>query len=407
MRSARHEVLPMRMLCGLTIVLALCPHGGCKREVPVEAPDASLSKSNARRPSESEGRHEEPTEEVVDAYDEALRLGDAALYSGRFEVARDQFLKAMELRVDSMTPALGAIRALALEGQSEARLQIRERVEKKVSALLSNPETAGSGWLLSARLAIALRDTGRALDAARLAVAELPDMGVSWRVLGEAAMVAEQWDEAIRAFQVATAKGLEAEAGTMERLADAFDEVGNLEAAETAAQSAVEMTGKDKHARRRRLNLLAVIRKRRGDLDGAEESANAARLLGPDDPAVLHNLGSIAEARGRFEDALRLYGEAVSETPVPMTLWRMGHVELALERPEEALASFKRAAGNMDRWTWPASERWKPAYEVGRLYMRASRWGDAIGWFEDSLREARSIEAVRELQGRLAFAKLQ
>ncbi len=405
MGKARRDVLT-RPVC-IFLFLVSSPLG-CRRDEGSEvSADASVGKVNARRPSESEGRHDEPTDEAVDAYDEALRLGDAALYSGRFEVARDQFLKAMELRVDSMTPALGAIRAMTLEGQSEARQQIKERVEKKVTALLSNPDSAGSGWLLSARLAIALRDTGRAIDAARLAVAELPDMGVSWRVLGEAAMVAEQWDEAIRAFQVATAKGLEAEAGTMERLADAFDEVGNLEAAETAAQSAVEMTGRDKHARRRRLNLLAVIRKRRGDLDGAEASANAARVLGPDDPAVLHNLGSIAEARGRFEDALRLYREAVSETPVPMTLWRMGHVELALDRPEDALASFKRAAGNMDRWTWPASERWKPAYEVGRLYMRASLWKDAIGWFEDALREARSVDAIRELQSRLAFARLQ
>jgi tetratricopeptide (TPR) repeat protein len=394
----------MRRLGLLGALVALT---ACSRAPDSSAAPHDEGADNRRRPSEPEARREDPGDGAVDAYEEALKLGDAALYSGRFEVARDHFLKAMALRVDSMTPALGAIRALVLEGQGEARAQIRERIEHKVASLIASPDTAGSGWLLAARLAIALRDTGGALDAARLAVAELPDMGVSWRVLGEAAMLAEQWNEAIRALQTATAKGLEAEAGTVERLADAFDEVGDLPAAERAAQTAVEMTGRDKHARRRRLNLLAAIRKHRGDLDGAEKAANEARLLGPDDPAVLHNLGAIAEARDRLEEAARLYGEAVADTPVPMTLWRLGHVELALDRTEDALGSFKRAAGALERWAWPASERWRPAYDAGKLYARAERWRDAIGWFEDALREARSAVAIRELQSWLAFARLQ
>lgn len=403
-----------RTLVASASVLVTLACGGRSDEVETRTADDAVTLPEGggaapnRRPSESEGRREDDASAAaIDAFDEAMRDGDAALYSGRYEVARVAFLRAMELRVESMSPALGAVRALVLEGQAEARSQIAERIEKKARDLIARPATAGSGWLLLARLALALHDTGGALDAAHMAVQELPEMGVSWRVLGEAAMATEHWGEAVDALQMAVALGLEAEAGTWERLADAQDELGDLQAAERAARQAVEMTGSDPHARRRRLNLLAVILKHRSNLEGAEEVARQALALGADDPAVLHNLGAIAEARGRPEEALEHYRAAVAEVPVPMTLWRLGRLLLERDRPQEALASFKRAAGNLPRWTWPASERWLPAYEVGKLFARAERWGDAIGWFEDALREARTADAIREVQSWLAYARLQ
>lgn len=376
-------------------------------QVPSGPADVRIGTS-PRRPSESEGRQQEDSSQAaIDAYTEAMQLGDAALYSGRYEDARVQFLRAMELRDDRMSPALGAVRAMVIEGRAEARSQIANRIEKKVDDMLGNEHTVGSGWLLAARLALAQGDTGRALDAAHMAVQELPEMGVSWRVLGEAAMAAEHWGEAVEALQMAVALGLEAEAGTWERLADARDELGELDAAERAARQAVEMTGSDPNAQRRRLNLLATILKHRMNLEDAQTVAKRALALGPDDPAVLHNLGAIAEAQNKPQEALDFYRRAVAEVPVPMTLWRLGKLQLELDRPQDALGSFKLAAGNLARWSWPESERWRPAYEVGKLYARAELWPDAIGWFQDALREARTADALREIQSWLAYSRLQ
>lgn len=399
--------MALRWAALLTLVTA-CSASQDGADVAAPKDDVPGQAAPNRRESEGEGRQEGLASDVaVDQFDEQMRLGDSALYSGRFEEAREHFLRAMDLRIDSMAPALGAIRAMVAPGQADAREQIRQRIESKIGKLMEREDTFGSAWLLSARLALALHDPGRALDAAQLAVAELPEMGVSWRVLGEAALAAEHWGVAVDAFQTAVSLGLEAEAGTWERLADAFDELGDLSGAERAARQAVEMTGRDPHAKRRRLNLLAVIIKHRGDLDGAAKVANEARMLGPNDPAVLHNLGVIAEARNRPEEAIEHYQRAVAETPVPMTLWRLGRTQLELDRPNDALASFMRAAGNLERWTWPTSQRWMPAWEVGKLFARANRWQDAIGWFEDALREARSAEAIREIQSWLAYARLQ
>jgi len=400
----------------LTLVWACVVSGACGRGPGPDAIAAGEGVATAaplpdpstnRRPSESEGRSDADDHGGdLDAFDAAMRLGDAELYSGRYEAARVQYLIAMDQRVDSMAPALGALRAMIIDGQAEARTAISERIRKKVERLLTIDETRGSGWLLASRLALAMGDPGKAIDAAHLAVEELPDMGVAWRVLGEAALAAEHWGEAVGALQTAITLGLEAEAGTWERLADGLDELAELDAAEDAARTALGMTGSDPHARRRRLNLLAVILKHRGNLEDALAAAEQARGFGPNDPSVLHNLATIAEARGKPEEAAVLYAQAVAETPVPMTLWRQGRLLLELDRPDEALAAFKRAAANVARWAWPASSRWLPAYEVGKLYARAEHCAEAIGWFDDALREARTAEATREIRSWLGYCRV-
>src|SRR5690606_25602097 len=86
-----------------------------------DAAGGALSPTPNRRPSEEEGRLDAAaTPGELDAFDEAMRLGDAALYSGQYELARVHFMKAMDMRVDSMSPALGALRSLVVEGQAEA-----------------------------------------------------------------------------------------------------------------------------------------------------------------------------------------------------------------------------------------------------------------------------------------------
>lgn len=410
----------------LAALIALAPAGACRGDDPgggadaLEAPDNApvepataaadapdpATPPNRRRPEE-EGRHEDdsatPTER--ERYGAAMVEADAALYSGLYERARERYLAALELQPDSMSPALGALRSMVLDRWREAREGLAARIQQKIDAYAARAETEGAAYLLASRLALALNDVGRALDEARLAVSRLPELGVAWRVLGEAAMAAELWGEAVDAFQTALSLGLQAESGTWERLADALDELGETAAAEEAAKKALALTGDDPNARRRRLNLLAVVHKHAGRLDAAHEAAEQARALGPDDPAVLHNLGSLAEADGRLEDAVALYERGLEVVPSPTTLWRLGHVQLKLDRPNDALASFQRAAGELSRWAWPASTRWLPAYDVGKLFARARRYRDAIGWFEDAMREARTGEATREIVSWLGYAR--
>ncbi|MGM0575779.1 MAG: tetratricopeptide repeat protein [Myxococcota bacterium] len=374
------------------------------------AADAAPSSATEerRRPAEPESRHRDAIgDEELSAYRRAMIEGDAALFSGLFEEARRHYLHAMELRPGKTSPALGALRTMALRGHGEERAAVEQRIRRKVDSYRARPETEGAADLLEARMAIALQRPGEALDKARLAVQRLPDLGVAWRVLGEAEQVNEHWGEAVEAFRKAADLGLAARSGTWERMADALDELGDLEAAEEAARKAVDLTGEDPNAKRRRLNLLGAVVKHRGRLGDAAEILDRAKALGPDDPAVQHNLGTLAEARGDLEEALEHYDRALEAGPVPMTSWRRGHALLKLDRRQEALESFVQAAAHMDRWTWPRSTRWWPAYEIGRLYARASRHEEAAGWFEDAMREARSPPSLREVRSWLAFVRSQ
>ena len=291
-------------------------------------------------------------------------------------------------------------------GNAEARSNIETAIRAKIEAHQKRPETLGAAYLLNARLAIALGNIGEAMDKARLAVQRLPTLGVAWRVYGEAAMAAELWGDAVSALRKAAELGLKAAPGTWERLADSLDELGELKAADKAAREAVRLTGQDRHARRRRLTLLAVVSKHHGELDEAARLLEKALKLGPNDPVVLHNLGSVAEARGQLPEALALYNKSLASTPTPMTSWRLGHLFLKLDKPQKALTAFTKAAAHVARWTWPRSTRWWPAYEVAKLYATARKYKTAAGWFEDALREARTAEATREVRSWLYFVRI-
>ena len=52
---------------------------------------------------------------------------------------------------------------------------------------------------------------------------------------------------------------------------------------------------------------------------------------------------------------------------------------------------------------WPASTRWLPAYEIAKLHLRARAYKTAVRWFEDALRQARTLEAAREIRSFLAY----
>jgi tetratricopeptide (TPR) repeat protein len=374
------------------------------------APTPSTSSEKTRkprRPAEREGRDTLWTTESKDVYRRAMILGSAKYYSGLFEEALAHYLVAMDARPKHMSPALGALRCLGIRGHAEQKANITRTIRKKIDHLSANPSTQGAGYLLGARLAIALGQTGEALDQARLAVQRLPKLGVAWRVLGEAAMTSEEWQQAVNALDEAARLGLQAAPGTWERLADTLDELGDLERAHEAAKKAVELTGNDPHARRKRLNLMAVIQKHQGQYKDALATIGKAEAYGASDPSLIHNKASIIEASGNIKEAIALYREALEITQSPMTAWRLGHALMKLEEFADAFDAFKSAAANMDRWSWPSSTRWMPPFELGKLHFRARLHERSIHWFEIALREAQDFESSKKIRSWLAFVSGQ
>jgi tetratricopeptide (TPR) repeat protein len=378
--------------------------------VEVPAPVQGEEPGNAvqRRLPEEESRLEpEATQAIRSEYSASMMDGSAALYSGQYDEARRQYLRAMDLRPKKMAPALGALRAMAPHGHGEERANVARAVQRRVDDLLANPKTRGAGELLAARKSAALGKPGAAMAHAHLAAAHLPELGAVWRAVGEAAAQSELWSKAVEAYGRALSLGLKARAGTLERLADALDELGHYTEAESAIRESIAKTGSDPHAKRRRLNLLGVVLKHQGQHEAARTVTSSALKLDETDPAVLHNLAAIEEARVKLEVAERLYRKALTETQVPMTSWRLGHLLLKQDRRKEAVRALTDAAARLDRWSWPDSTRWLPAYDVGKVYALAGHEREAIGWFEDAMREARGGKAIREVQTWLTWARVQ
>lgn len=377
--------------------------GNPQDPLPEESPT-----TEHRRTAEVEGRRPpEATPQSRGAFDEAMSRGAAELYSGRFDAARKHFFGAMDLRPDATAAALGALRSMTPRGHGEERSNVERILQRQIDALLSEPKTRGAGRLLAARVAIALGRPGQAMSHAHLAAALLPELGEVWRVVGDAAAQGELWSKAAEAYRKALDLDSAGRVETLERLADSLDELGDYAGAESAARESLEGTGVTDQARRRRLNLLGAILKHRGAHDEARSITSTALELGPDDPAILHNLGSIEEARGRLDSAERLYRKALTQSPVPMTSWRLGHLLLKQDRRKEAVRALTDAAARLDQWTWPKSTRWWPAYDVGRVYALAGHEREAIGWFEDAMRLARGGRSVREVRTWLTWARVQ
>jgi len=348
-----------------------------------------------------------PKKSLIPRYQGEMIEGASALYSGDFSRAKAHYIEAMRLRPERMAPALGALRAMSADKADDTQKRTEAMVRGRVADLEAIPEAEGAAHLLSARLAIALQQPAEALDAARLAVESMPTHGVSWRVLGEAAILAEQWGRAQSSLKRAANLGLNAKAGTWERMANVLDELGELKGAERSARRALELTGSDIHARRRRLNLLAAVLKHRGRLEESSAVLKQAQELGPKDPAVVHNLATLAEAKGEHDAALRLYREALSQGGSPMSSWRYAHLLLKLDRPQEALEAFTAAAAQIERWTWPRSTRWWPAFEVGKMYAKSGHEKEALPWFENALREANVPSDVRSIRSWLSFSRVK
>ena len=324
-----------------------------ERGAPETGDEPSVAAPGSRRPSEGEGRRDAPAPRPqLPPYEQALTEGHAALYSGRFKIARERFLEAMERHPEQPDAILGALQTMLVDGHAEERRGLSERLERQIDELDSTTRTRGAAALLGARLACALKRPDDAMEKAHAAVERLPESSAAWAVLGRAYMLAERWSPCASAFRRAITLSSEAEPHLMEHLADCLDELGEFAQAEELLRQAVAEGGEEPNALRRRRNTLGVVLKHRGQLDEAHESFVQALVSAPDDPAVLHNLATLQEARGEVDKALKTYERALKETGGPMTHWRHGRLLWAQDQTQRALGAFKKAAGRIDRWTW-------------------------------------------------------
>src|SRR5262245_58816588 len=87
----------------------------------------------------------------------------------------------------------------------------------------------------------------------------------------------------------------------------------------------------------------AVAQHEAGRLDQAEAAYRRALLLAPDHPAIVHNLGVVAAAKGRHREAIAHFDAAIAAEPrYAAAHYNRASSLQALGQPRDALQSLSR-----------------------------------------------------------------
>lgn len=98
----------------------------------------------------------------------------------------------------------------------------------------------------------------------------------------------------------------------------------------------------------------------------------------PDFKEAMFNTAAVKVAQEKYEDALKVYDQLLLLESSPEIWYFKGAMALKLERYEQAIKFFSRAAKEDVKFT-------KAHYEVGATYMKQSKWGEAVKAFTKAI----------------------
>lgn len=138
---------------------------------------------------------------------------------------------------------------------------------------------------------------------------------------------------------------------------------------------------------------LGVLRRRRGDTEGAFDAYRKALALDPRDPSILGNLAALYRSLGREREAKEALALADLSRATPYTILARGDLEAADGRTATALALYRRAARLNSKIPDPQVSIARLSRSVGRLddARRAARRAIKL---DPENQEARAILAA-------------
>jgi putative PEP-CTERM system TPR-repeat lipoprotein len=143
---------------------------------------------------------------------------------------------------------------------------------------------------------------------------------------------------------------------------------------------------------------LALLLLRQGNVQDARVAAYEALAIDPHDMRALVAAAEIEEASGQLPKAATLLESAARAAPtVPEIRLALGQVYLALRRPADAEANFRRVIA--DRPTWLA-----PQLGLARAVAATAGLEPALAILKPFERDARAVPAVLAVEGELLLA---
>jgi tetratricopeptide (TPR) repeat protein len=142
---------------------------------------------------------------------------------------------------------------------------------------------------------------------------------------------------------------------------------------------------------------LGVLRRRRGDVDGALDAYRTALAIDPRNPAVLANLATLYRGMGREREARSALMLADLSTATSYTILARGDLEAADGNPDDALRYYRRAA-RLD------GKIPDPQLAIARLEQSRGRYAEAQRAVMRALSVAPDNEDAKALRRQLGEA---
>ncbi|RMG42860.1 MAG: hypothetical protein D6718_13310 [Acidobacteria bacterium] len=261
------------------------------------------------------------------------------------------------------------------------------------------------------RLGDALRQAGRPVDAAAAheqarRVADEPD--ASTHALALDHIEAGRWDDARRELEALVARSPRTAVAPLRQLRDIEMRAGNWEAAARAQRRLEAATGElTEDDRERGLAIRTELARARAEAGQRRAALNQLRRVVKEAPAFLPAVNRLAELlveSGDVGSARTVLLEAFERTGEPVLLDRLADIDIARERPQDAIATLRGLVAG--RRHAIASR-----FALGRLYFRLEMLDEAADQLEPLHEELPAAVAVtvllartEERRGRLARA---
>jgi tetratricopeptide (TPR) repeat protein len=260
-------------------------------------------------------------------------MGMAEMRKGDLAEARKSFESAQALEPNDLTCTFQLVDLDITAGDFNSALK---RVQTQIAA---QPKSGAAEFLLG-KVYAAQKDWPNAEQTLKLALDEAPNLTVASELLTAVYIDQHDLGKAIAEVQSFLDKN--------PKNTGALMVLGRLFEADNQPAKAVDIYQKvlavDPSNPAALNNLSYDYLVNQGDLDKAQEYAEKARALLPDDPGVADTLGWILYKKGNYPEALALLQESASKPPVQVEiLYHLGMAEYMMDYPDAARSALRKA----------------------------------------------------------------
>lgn len=277
-----------------------------------------------------------------------MQIGLTQLQAGRAEEARGSFEKAFTLNPDSHA-ALEQLVNLWLRAR-----QFDTAIERIQSEIAKHPKLEGFGQLLLAKTFLAQNKPELAEERLKRAIELMPDTPTPFFLLAGIYSRSNQMEKALQQLNEVVTRNPRDTTALM-LISVIHDQRSNYPAAREGYEKLLALNPRSVVALN---NLAYLLSERLNETDKAQELAQRARQIAPNDPHSADTLGWILHRKRQYPWALSLLQEAADKLPAEAEVqYHLGLTHYMMGDEPAARSALERSLQNAPTTAWVSTAR--------------------------------------------------